>query len=265
MLNSIDPNDLMPLEVDDEFIFKNEIKFPEIPRPCLVTGFIHHSRVFLAAIRDPHLNSSAKEPCPCVRTHDLNLQVHYFQGRLDCLRNLLTDIPSCLQLSALAPRTIGVDWSIYGDVEKLQSQFASMRVNLHITHIWLQSLILDQLEVAQSHQQRQTSVLGPSNHTEAFDQRAMWLYREDLCRQLFFILYNFPQSSLEANGLHAANKVRDIASSLLACPFHPEDPIAKRAAEYVERSTDILSHLDSSEGMNAMHLQTWIDTDRIPE
>jgi hypothetical protein len=70
---------------------------------------------------------------------------------------------------------------------------------------------------------------------------------------------------LEANGLHAANKVRDIASSLLACPFHPEDPIAKRVAEYVQRSTDILSRLDSSEVMNAMHLQTWIDTDRIPK
>jgi hypothetical protein len=168
-------------------------------------------------------------------------------------------------LSAPIPNVIGVEGSSIEDIETLQSQFASMRANLHITHIWLQSLILDQLEVAQSHQQRQIPVLGPPGHTGTFDQRALWLYREELCRQLFFILYNFPQSSLEANGLHAANKVRDIASSLLACPFHPEDPIAKRVAEYVQRSTDILSRLDSSEVMNAMHLQTWIDTDRIPK
>lgn len=265
MLNSIDPNDLMPLEVDDEFIFKNEVIAPMTPGPCLVTGFIHHSRVFLAAIRDPYSKPSAKEPCPCVRTHDLHLQVHFFQDRLDCLRHLLIDIPPCLQLSAPIPNVIGVEGSSIEDIETLQSQFASMRANLHITHIWLQSLILDQLEVAQSHQQRQIPVLGPPGHTGTFDQRALWLYREELCRQLFFILYNFPQSSLEANGLHAANKVRDIASSLLACPFHPEDPIAKRVAEYVQRSTDILSRLDSSEVMNAMHLQTWIDTDRIPK
>ncbi|KAJ5390617.1 uncharacterized protein N7496_001685 [Penicillium cataractarum] len=263
MLDSIDPNDLMPLEVDDEFIFKNEVTAPETPGPCLVTGFIHHSRVFLAAIRDPYSKSSAKEPCPCVRTHDLNLQVHYFQGRLDCLRHLLADIPACLQLSALTSSFIGIESSNNGDLETLQSQFASMRVNLHITHIWLQSLILDQLEVAQSHQHSQISAISQSDHAGTFDQRALWLYREELCRQLFFILYNFPQPSLESNGLHAANKVRDMASSLLACPFHPEDPIAKRVAEYVQRSTDILSRLDSSEGMNAMHLQTWIDTDRI--
>ncbi|OKO98835.1 hypothetical protein PENSUB_8752 [Penicillium subrubescens] len=263
MLNSIDPNDLMPLEVDDEFIFKDEVAAPITPRPCLATGFIHHSRVFLAAIRDPYSKPSAKDPCPCVRTHDLNLQVHFFQDRLDCLRHLLIDIPSCLQLSAPVPNVLGVDGLSIEDIETLQSQFASMRANLHITHIWLQSLILDQLEVAQSRQQRQIPALGPPDHTGIFDQRALWLYREELCRQLFFILYNFPQSSLEANGLHAANKVRDIASSLLACPFHPEDPIAKRVAGYVQRSTDILSRLDSSEVMNAMHLQTWIDTDRI--
>lgn len=64
MLDSIDPNDLMPLEVDDEFIFKNEVAAPETPGPCLVTGFIHHSRVFLAAIRDLIPNRLQKNPVP---------------------------------------------------------------------------------------------------------------------------------------------------------------------------------------------------------
>jgi hypothetical protein len=144
-----------------------------------------------------------------------------------------------------------------------QLQFSSIRANLHVTHLWLQSLILDQVEAAQSHRQRQCPAPDVDQRPEDLDQRALWIEREKICRQLFFILFNFPPMSLDANGLHLVNKVRDITASLLACPFHPDDPLSKQAAEYIQHSTEILSRLDRSEGMNTMHLQTWVDTDRL--
>ncbi|CAI7642957.1 unnamed protein product [Penicillium palitans] len=260
LLNSINPEDLMPLEVDDEFIFEHEVLANANNEPCLVSGFIFHSRVFWAAIRSPHPSTAADDPCACMRAKDPRAQVLYFQERLDCLQNLLIDIPSFLQPWESTPENFNEEF-VDKNTKAIQLQLSSLRANLHVTHLWLQSLILDQLEAAQSHQQAQPS--ATNTEPAGLDQRSLWLEREKLCRQLFFILFNFPRLSLEANGLHLANKVRDIMTSLLACPFLPDDPISKQATEYVQLSTDILSRLDSSESMNTMHLQTWVDTDRI--
>lgn len=252
MLQFINPEDLMPLEVPDEFILENEVLTPSDPAPCLETGFVLHSRVFWASILDICPKKAAEDPCPCIRAHHPQLQMSYFQDRLAALKHILDEIPVDFQA-----------WQFEGREEDLttmtDSQFSSLRVNIHVTHLWLQSLIMDQLEATHAHQQeRGLSLL-------TFDQRALWGEREELCRRLFFIIYHFPPLSLETNGLHLANKVRDISASLLASPFGPDDPISKRVAEYVRQSTEVLSWLDRSESMNTMHLQTWVDTDRIRE
>ncbi|KAI3009314.1 transcriptional regulator family: Fungal Specific TF [Aspergillus niger] len=262
LLHSINPVDLMPLEVDDEMIFENEVLMPPPHTPCLVTGFILHSRVFWAAIRSTCPESPA-EPCPCVRARDAAVQVAYIQDRLHSLRFLLEDIPPLLRpWQPPDSQAIAHEGGSTGVTEMTQSHFASMRANLHVTHLWLQSLLVDQLEAAQAHKSEPSLV--STNHVQPMvDAKALWLQREGLCRQLFCILYSLPQINLEANGLHLAYKVRDIAAGLLVCPFHPAGPEAERATEYLRQSTDILSRLDSSEGMVTMHLQTWIDTDRI--
>ncbi|KAJ5672234.1 hypothetical protein N7507_001361 [Penicillium longicatenatum] len=251
-MQSINPEDLMPLEVPDESILENEVFMPADPAPCLETGFVLHSRVFWAAIRATCPKTAAEDPCPCIRAHHPQLQISYLQERLASLKHILDDIPVDFQV-----------WQSEGRNKDLStttdSQYSSLRVNIHVTHLWLQSLIMDQLEATHAHQQER----GLSLHT--IDQRAIWGDREELCRRLFFIIYNFPPLSLETNGLHLVNKVRDISASLLACPFGPDDPISKRVGEYVQQSTEVLSCLDRSESMNTMHLQTWVDTDRIRE
>ncbi|PWY75365.1 beta-glucosidase [Aspergillus heteromorphus CBS 117.55] len=261
LLHSINPEDLMPLEVDDEMIFENEVVMSPSPTPCLATGFILHSRVFWAALRSPCVETPV-EPCPCVRARDPAIQVAYLQDRLQSLRYLLEHIPQPLRPWRPTDETLDDATGDGTMTQELRSHFASMRANLHVTHLWLQSLLIDQLEAAQSHLQG-LSVVADSYPQTTTDSKALWLVREKLCRQLLFVLYSLPLVNLEANGLHLACKVRDIAASLLACPFHPDDPEAQRAAEYLQQSTDILSRLDSSESMSTMHLQTWVDTDRM--
>ena len=256
-LQAINPEDLMPLEVDDELIFENEVLAPETTEPCLVTGFIVHSRIFWAAMRDPG-PSPIGGHCPCARANDTCLQIKHFQERLNCLQYLGLNMPSFLQMWEPTQAIVN-DHDADERKKTVQLQLASIRANLHVTHIWLQSLILDQLEAAQSHPQRRSS----THQVVDLDQKSLWVEREKLSHHLFFVLFNFPRMSLEANGLHLANKVRDVVASLLGCPFPPEDPISKKAAEYIQLSTDVLSRLDSSEGMNTLHLQTWVDTDRI--
>lgn len=252
LLRSINPGDLLPLEVDDEFIFEHEVVFPSNASPSLMSGFNLHSRIFWASIQSLDQNRNENEPCPCVRIKDHHSQLDYFQNRFHDLKPLLDDVPPYLQSWQLNNATEHINQLGSTDTI-LYFQFSAMRVNIHVTHLWLQSLILDQLEAAMSLQ-----------HTN-LDPRTFWIDRESLCRQLLFIVFNSPSECLEANGLHLATKVRDIAASLLSCPLHPEDPISKQVTDYIQKSTDILSRLDSSESLNTMHLQSWIDTDRLPK
>lgn len=57
-------------------------------------------------------------------------------------------------------------------------------------------------------------------------------------------------------------KIRDVAVSLLSCPFEESDRVALRANEYLHRFIEILCRLDKSELLNSLSLQTWIDTGR---
>ncbi|GAB1198745.1 hypothetical protein APSETT444_008074 [Aspergillus pseudonomiae] len=260
LLQTINPEDMMPLEVDDEFILENEVLVSGSQTPCLVTGFIIHSRVFWAAVREPLPGHSAEEPCPCIRARDPQIHISYLENRLQSLKYLLHDIPAILR--PWGPPN--EDHLNDGRTDAiLRSNFATMRANIHVTHLWLQSLLIDQLEAAQTGQTGSLPESCAGHSPYKMGPKALWLEREELCRQLFFVLHTLPQASLEANGLHLAYKVRDIAASIMTCPFHPQAPEAKRAAEYVQDATSWLSRLDRSESINALHLQSWVDTDRV--
>lgn len=59
-----------------------------------------------------------------------------------------------------------------------------------------------------------------------------------------------------------AYKVRDLAVSLLDCPFEAHEGPSRRAAEYMQDFTSMLSRLDRSEILNAASLRSWVDKDR---
>jgi hypothetical protein len=108
ILRNINLEDLIPMEVDDEHIFEDKI-VPQQGVP-LTSGFNIHSRVFWCS-----LGSEEKD-------QDI-------RGRLHTLKYILDSIPQELR-----------QWGTAG------GQFACLRANLHITHLWLQILRLDQVE-----------------------------------------------------------------------------------------------------------------------
>jgi len=57
-------------------------------------------------------------------------------------------------------------------------------------------------------------------------------------------------------------KVRDVAVSLLSCPYDPSEERTRRATEYLREFARLLSILDVSEQVNLLSLQSWIDTSR---
>jgi hypothetical protein len=261
ILNSIALQDLMPLEVDDEMIFEDGVVAQPTTRPCLCTGFIVHSRIFWAALTDrkPRGSTSGKdELCHCVRSREPVAQVAHLKNRLNDLKYMLDCVP--LQLRQWAP-LLDDDGSHGSSAEQqqiLKAQFASMRTNIHVTHLWLQSIILDQLDALP----QSASVLATLDSSQP-DAGIMWAEREDICRQLLHVLHSIPQAHLEPNGLHLTYKIRDVAVALLTCPFEPHEAASKRASEYVREYTDILSRLDGSETVSTVSLRSWVDTDRV--
>lgn len=228
ILRSIDLEQLIPLNVDDEFIEEDAILPSTSHASCLTTGFIAHSRVFWAAIQDtePSINAALSP-------------VAQLESKINNLKYILDNVSAELR-----------PWAqtfVAGD--EIASQSGSMRANLHVTHLWLQSILTDQLEVM------------TSESTEY--QQKLWQDREQLSRQLLHLIHSIPQADIEPNGLHLAYKVRDVAVGLLACPFEPHEPASQRAAVYVREFTEILSRLDASETMNTTNLQSWVDTDRV--
>jgi hypothetical protein len=181
----------------------------------------------------------------------------HLQGRLQDLKYTLDAIPPELRQWDVRP------WPLSPDAASnapgvVTSQLGAIRGNLHITHLWLQSILLDQLEAL-----LQDRTPGYDMPAYLATPESRWSERENLCSQLIHVLHAIPIADHEPNGLHYAFKVRDVAVGLLNCPFEPHEPASLRAAELVREFTNMLSKLDSSEVVATTNLQTWVDTDRV--
>ncbi|KAF9698125.1 hypothetical protein EKO04_003915 [Ascochyta lentis] len=232
-LESINLEALMPLEVEDEQIFEEHVITSSTSEMTLTMGFVIHSRIFWQALQDPYVNNTG---CLCCRSRSPAAQVEHLQSRLRELKYALDDAPVQLRQWVLP-------YSLPASEAITHSQQATLRANIHVTHLWLQSMLLDQLDLLTS----------PEEH---------WHDREVISSQLLHVLHNTPQKDIEPNGLHLVYKVRDVAVGLLACPFSIPNPSAKRAQEYVREFTDIMARLDASETVNTANIQSWIDTGR---
>lgn len=233
-LDSINLETLMPADVDDEQILKHQILQSPHSGPTLTTGFIIHSRIFWQALASPGAKAS---DCLCCRSRSSSAQIAHLKDRLRELKYAIDDAPAQF-----------CQWILpYSDLESAavsSSQLSILRANIHVTHLWLQSILLDQLD----------SLTSPEDN---------WPNREVVSSQLLQVLHNIPQEDIEPNGLHLVYKVRDVAVGLLACPFLLPDPSAKRAQSHVRDFVGIMARLDASETVNTANLQSWVDIGRL--
>ncbi|KAJ0119935.1 hypothetical protein J7T55_000785 [Diaporthe amygdali] len=298
-LREVNFDALLPLEVDDEHIFKDRILDPlspmathntspttqqdPLPPFTLASGFILHSRVFLTGLRE----SLATVGCECELRRSPATRLARLRELLQEMRYMLDDAPGPMRQWASsdnndAPSTPRYDddqtaASSYGSPGEysrttetalhskvIQGQAEIMRANLHVTHLWLQSLLLEQIDVVV-----QGNVIGSASTVTRSEEvlvslKANWAEREDICRQMLHLLHSIPHVYLEPNGLYLAYKVRDVAVTLLNCPFEAHTPPARRAVEYMRDFTRALSRLDRSEIVNTNSLRSWVDVDREP-
>ncbi|PVH81573.1 hypothetical protein DL98DRAFT_170393 [Cadophora sp. DSE1049] len=259
-MSTINLQELMPIEVDDEMIHEDFVQ----PQPeqylSLTTGFNVASRIFWASLLplDSPGSPGAKEQyCNCVRSKKPNLQFTHLQERLYDLKYMLDGLPPQLRQWATVRDEEELDGLDIQQRRVLHSQYESMRANIHVSHLWLQSIVADQIDALRDREPN-----GIQVDPVATTARNCWPEREDTCRQLLHILHGIPEIHLEPNGHHLTYKVRDVAVTLLACPFDSQHEVARRAFGYLREFTDILSRLDGSETINTLSLQSWVDTGR---
>lgn len=80
----------------------------------------------------------------------------------------------------------------------VRGQHEIMRANIHVTHLWLQSLLLEQVDAVV----QENVVNDPSAGDVSASLRANWAEREDICRQMLHLLHSIPHAYLEPNGLY---------------------------------------------------------------
>lgn len=208
------------------------------PPFTLTTAFILHSRVFLTGLRE----SMATVGCECELRRGPAARLARLRDLLQEMRYMLDDAPGPVRQWASserhtsdAPATPGHDnddntnnedhhslVSSYGGSPRaegarrasyyprvVRGQHEIMRANIHVTHLWLQSLLLEQVDAIV----QENVVNDPSAGDSSASLRANWAEREDICRQMLHLLHSIPHAYLEPNGLYLVSSSTHIRPS----------------------------------------------------
>lgn len=245
---------LLPVEVDDEMILVDRI----LPQPqgslSLAKAFNLHSLTFWATIMPIKPPGSVEEPPSAIYALSTSpaSRIAELTQRLEELKYVLDGVAPQLRPWRIASADEpNLEQPLGGTGTELKViQLESLRADLHVTHLWLQSIIVEDIATLKK------SLPGAA--PDADESRTLWTERQDICHRMLHVLHGISISRLEPNGNHLTHKIRDVAVTLLGSPFGSTHPITKRANEYLKEFIDILSILDASDTMSTVNMQTWI-------
>jgi hypothetical protein len=172
---------LIPREVDDELITKDTVSTQSVDIPSLTIGFNAEKRL-LRCLMPGRKTRASKSPArdtlgrSFIDTQNLSQDLIY----------LLDDVHPSLELWQVGKKT--ADYA--GDsVRNLQCDI--QRANLHTTHMWICSLLINREAMDQD---PTTPADQQSNVTRTHE------IVEDICRQLLHVLTTSSLASLEPHG-----------------------------------------------------------------
>ncbi|KAL1905657.1 hypothetical protein Sste5344_008595 [Sporothrix stenoceras] len=133
------------------------------------------------------------------------------------------------------------EWTIGGGTQGQRDtdpvvarQFEIMRANIRVTHLWLQSLIFEDI----------VSLSTEGEQEPSSNLRNLWDDRENICRQLLHV-----------------HKIRVVAATLVDCPFEFQGSIGRQAYSYIQAFASLLSTLDGAND-TAHSLNVWTNLDQ---
>lgn len=219
ILQEIKLEELMPAPVDDEYISSAGIlPCPEdVSANSMAAGFIIHSRIFSAARMHNPLCSCPQSKDPTMRIARLQEQLYQLKYMLDTVQPIYR--PWNKKANALAPAT--------EDNSLPSIQREVIRANIQTTRLWLQIVLLDQIDNtireptgSVSSPEDSASLTVSSPQLPPFPQiqtrESAWDERENVCRELLHAIHSFSRSALEPNGNGLVSGSQYTADSLPA-------------------------------------------------
>ena len=253
-----DAEHLMPMEIDDEYITTTEISAQPIDKVPLVSGLnalIRISDCLVPIFKDA--SSTA------LSFHTVDDHCHVDLGSCACGKHIQKAPLQPSIMTRLIKATHTLDnippqlscWT--ASETPSDAQFQIMTANIHVTHVWVQSLLLEHLVVLNNAHEA-------TDQDQAYHRKLIWNLREGICEQLMDVLNNISEANLKPNGYVLARfqynrlmqnviltmpqivKARTVAASLLDCALEGDDTTIHRARTYLQSFADILARLDES-------------------
>jgi beta-glucosidase len=219
MLREVDFVGLEPLDVPDEYINEMHVETPAptcAPGFTHVTAFIVASRIFHQAMREVMFNDG----CNCGYGRTLEEKLSSLQSLFHELKYALDHLPPKMRQWSVGdiygPVTLergqGMERPVTGrdlrdgdntrlsEAEVAHARDEISRANIHVTHLWFQSYVLDQMDEVV---QEIDAAGGQDSATPGWATarlEANWRDREDVCRQLLHVVHSIQHVHLEPNG-----------------------------------------------------------------
>ncbi|KAI1259721.1 hypothetical protein F5Y18DRAFT_420582 [Xylariaceae sp. FL1019] len=258
-----EPYPEQPVEVDDEFIFSDQI----LPQPegtiSLLTGFNRNVRTYMT------MNELiGVEMCYGMNFFDWRAQRNILSNGLVAAKDAIQDLPDELQVhdqvkaesTQLDPAgldQVGLKYSppsfpeaqpehdvrhtvAEQPIRRRKLQYEIQKANIHASHLATRSYFVERyLNLREAH--GENAGLKKDERDEMVEAE-----REVIVQNLLTMLASISQRDLEPNGQSIINKIRQVASTLVQGAMERKGPVAIRADDHLHRFVDILMKLESS-------------------
>ncbi|KAI0416018.1 hypothetical protein F5X98DRAFT_203000 [Xylaria grammica] len=254
-----EPYPEQPAEVDDEYIFSDQI----LPQPegtlSLITAFNRNIRIYMT------MNELiGVEMCYGINFFDWSAQKNIISNGLVSAKQAIEDLPQQLQIIKVDadqndPAELDqaglkycppafpesqpendVRRALAEPLRRRQLQSEIQKANIHASQLATRSYFVERyLNLRDAHPENDQGVKDDRDEMVAEE-------RESIVQDLFAVLTSISQRNLEPNGQSIINKVRQVASTLVEGASERKGPVAVKAEDYLTRFIDILVKLERS-------------------
>lgn len=275
-----------PVEVDDEFIYTDQILPQPEGIPSLITGFNRNICVYTT------MNELVGvDMCYGMKFFDWSAQKNILSNGLSSAKQATEDLPLHLQVKTEPgqPEPPAFDYAgmqyhppafpaaqpsddvrhafAEEPMRRRQLQFEIQKANIYASSLATRSYFVERyLNLRDAERQRRKAeegVVEEEAEAEAEakadadadlkDERDAMVAseRELIVRNLLTVLTSISQRNLEPNGGSIIYKIRQVASTLLNDAPERKGPVAVQAEEYLAKFLDILMRLEKTGGASA--------------
>ncbi|KAI0409198.1 hypothetical protein F4802DRAFT_604474 [Xylaria palmicola] len=256
-LTTQEPYPEQPVEVDDEFIFSDQI----LPQPegtfSLISGFNRNIRIYMT------MNELiGVEMCYGINFFDWSAQRNIISNGLVSAKQAMGDLPPPLQIIKIEPGQDGpaqldqsgleycppafpeaqpdndVRRALADSQRRRQLQTEIQKANIHVSQLATRSYFVERyLNLRDAHPENVQGVKYDRDDMVAEE-------RELVVQDLLTVLTSISQQHLEPNGQSMISKIRQVASTLVEAASERKGPVAIKAEDYLRRFIDILVKLE---------------------